>query len=113
MATSSSNVSDIANKIIGSGSDSESSDDENDDCESLVSDLNSDGKNETDNEQGGNETPESTTVSSLLNVLRTPKLSEISRKRKIYSNTRGGKRGKARSSSSSASEPKIFSHSSD
>ena len=35
MRTSSSNVSDIANKIVGSGSDSESSDDENDDCESL------------------------------------------------------------------------------
>ena len=100
-----SNVSDIANKIVGSGSDSESSDDENDDYESLVSDLNNDGENETDNEQGGNEAPESTTVPSLLDVLRAPKLSEISRKRKIYSNTRGGKRGKARSSSS-ASESK-------
>ena len=40
MATSLSNVSNIANIIVGSGSDSESSDDENDDCESLVSDLN-------------------------------------------------------------------------
>ena len=85
MATSSCNVSDIANKIIGSGSDSESSDDENDDCESLVSDLSSDSENEADNEQGGNETPESTTVPSLLDVLRAPKLSEISRKKKIYS----------------------------
>ena len=106
MATSSSNVSNIANIIVGSDSDSESSDDENDDCESLVSDLNSDGENEAYNEQGGNETPESTTVPSLLDVLRAPKLSEINRKRKTYSNTRGGKRRKARSSSSSASEPK-------
>ena len=102
MATSSSNVSNIANIIVSSGSDSESSDDENDDCESLVSDLNSDGENEAYNEQGGNETPESTTVPSLLDVLRAPKLSEINRKRKTYSNTRGGKRRKARSSSSSA-----------
>ena len=50
--------------------------------------MNSDGENEADNELGGNETPESTTVPSLLDVLRAPKLS---RKRKIYSNTRGGK----------------------
>ena len=50
-----------------------------------------------------------TAVPSLLEVLHAPKLSEISRKRKIYSNTnstRGGKRRKNRGSSSSASEPK-------
>ena len=49
------------------------------------------------------------TVPSLLAVLHAPKLSEISRKRKTYSNTnstRGGKRRKNRGSSSSASEPK-------
>ena len=50
-----------------------------------------------------------TAVPSLLEVLHAPKLSEISRKRKIYSNTNstcGGKRRKNRGSSSSASEPK-------
>ena len=50
-----------------------------------------------------------TAVPSLLEVLHAPKLLEISRKRKIYSNmnsTRGGKHRKNRGSSSSASELK-------
>jgi len=50
--------------------------------------------------------PESTTIPSLLNVLKAPKLSEISRKRETYKNTCGGKCRKAQNSSSSASEPK-------
>ena len=53
---------------------------------------------------------------SLLEVLKVPKLSEISRKRKMYANkfgTRSGKRRKTRGSSSSASEPKTSNHSSD
>ena len=51
-------------------------------------------------------------VPSLLEVLKAPKPAEVSRKRKTYCNTRGGKRRKTRGSSSSASEPKVFSHSS-
>ena len=120
MATSLSEFKDlsgIAKEIVGSSSDSESCDNEINECDSLFSDSKS-GKNEITNEHGNETTsklssplratPESTTIPSLLDVLRTPKLSEISRRKKTYNNTCGGKRRKARSSSSSASEPKTY-----
>ena len=118
MATGSSEFKDlsgIAKEIVGSSSDSESSDNKINECDSFFSDSNA-GENEATNEHGNETTselssalrttPESTTIPSLLDVLRAPELSEISRKRKTYNNTHGGKRRKARSSSSSASEPK-------
>ena len=49
---------------------------------------------------------ESKAIPSLLDIFRSPKLSEISRKKKIYNNTCGGTHRKTRSTSSSASEPK-------
>ena len=45
-------------------------------------------------------------VPNLLEVLKAPKPAEVSRKRKTYCNTRGGKRRKTRGSSSLAPEPK-------
>ena len=98
-------VSDIAKEIVVSSSDSESSDNEINECDSFFSDSNA-GENEATNVEHGSETtselsslpmrtPGSTIVPSLLDVLRAPKLSEIKRKRKTYDNAHGSKRRKA------------------
>ena len=57
-------------------------------------------------ESSFSESEETATATSLLDVLKAPKLSELNRKRKVLTN-RGGKRRKT--SSSTSSEPKSVS----
>ena len=101
-------ASEIAKEIVDT---SESSDSEIVECGSVFSvetgenEVNAHG-NETGSELNSVSTTEHTAISILLDALRPPKLSEISRKRKTYNNSRGGTRRKTRNSSSSASEPK-------
>ena len=58
----------------------------------------------TDSEQGNKGEMNSTSIPSLLSVLRAPKLSDLTRKRKIQSNP--GKHKEVCASSSTSSEPK-------
>ena len=72
------------------------------------SDHEYDNISETESDQGTelemNKSSDSMPVPSLLSVLRVPKLSDLTRKRKVQCNP--GKRKKVRSSSSTSSEPK-------
>jgi len=73
-----------------------------------VSETTSNSAHRTDSEQGNElemNRSSAASVPSLLSVLRAPKLSDLTRKRKIQCNP--GKRKKIRSNSSTSSDPSI------
>lgn len=96
---------------LNSGEEISSDNDESDECDNssdleITEERIAEADGGTDSEQGNELTSSSSSsVPSLLSVLRAPRLSDLVRKRKTQTNN-PGKRKKTRSSSSAASDPK-------